>query len=156
MLVLKRRAGIAAWQHILPLEVLQGLGMPDRWAGAVRAPGSRTSALVAELDGAVAGFAMTRASDDADAGPETGELDGLYTDPDAWGRGAGRALMDAAVGALADAGFAVATLWTAMENHRPRAIYERAGWQTDGVVRRRVIGGTEFEEVRYRRSLRGD
>ncbi len=153
MLVLKQRAGVAAWQHILPLEVLRSLGMPERWTDAVRAPGPRTGALVVELDGAVAGFAITRPSDDADAPPSTGELDGLYTDPDAWGRGAGHALMAAAIDALRNAGFDDATLWTATENHRPRAIYERAGWQADGVVRRRTIGGTEFEEVRYRRAL---
>jgi len=155
MLILKRRAGMAAWQHILPVEVLQALGMPDRWAAAVRAPGPRQAALVSELDGAVAGFAITGPSADADADRSVGELDGLYTDPEAWGRGAGRALLAAARDQLRSAGFDAATLWTATENHRPRAIYERAGWRTDGVVRRRSLGGTQFEELRYRLHLGG-
>lgn len=46
--------------------------------------------------------------------------------------------------------FRDATLWTAAENHRPRRIYEAAGWQTDGMDRRRAFGGVEFVEVRYR------
>lgn len=153
MLVLKRRAGVAAWQHILPLDALQGLGMPARWVTVVRAPGPRQAALVAELEGAIAGFAMIRPSNDADADASIGELDGLYTDPDAWGRGAGRALLEAAVEGLRSAGFTSATLWTATENQRPRAIYERFGWRADGLARRRTLGGTEFEELRYRIAL---
>jgi GNAT superfamily N-acetyltransferase len=155
MLTLKYRAGLAAWQHILPLEVLRGLGMPERWLAAVRVPGPRQSVLVADLEGEVVGFAVTGHSGDADAAPGLGELDGFYTDPEVWGRGVGRALLGAATASLAAAGFDAATLWTATRNHRPRRIYERAGWQTDGVTRRRTFGGTEFAEVRYWRALVG-
>lgn len=153
MLELKRRAGLAAWQHILPPDVLHGPGMPDRWVAAVRSPGPRSAVLVAELNGAVVGFAITGPSLDGDATPDTGELDGLYTDPDAWRAGAGRALLEAATARLRSDGFATATLWTAAENHRPRRIYELAGWATDRAERRRNLGGTEFSELRYRRPL---
>lgn len=156
MLVLKRRAGMAAWRHILPIELLQALGMPDRWVELVRQPRDRASALAVALDGAVVGFAIVRPSGDADAAATVGELDGFYTDPDAWGRGAGRVLLAAATDELRSHGFDSATLWTATENHRPRAIYERAGWRTDGMVRRRSLGGTQFEELRYRRLLHED
>lgn len=54
---------------------------------------------------------------------------------------------------LREAGFAEATLWTAALNHRPRRIYETAGWSVDGTDRRRSFGGVEFTEVRYRRPL---
>ena len=40
---------------------------------------------MAELDGTVVGFAIVRPSADDDASPETGELDGFYTAPAAWG-----------------------------------------------------------------------
>ena len=95
------------------------------------------------------GFAFTRPSGDPDAGHATGELDGFYVDPASWGRGAGRALLEAATGALRNAGFVDATLWTAAENHRPRRSYEVAGWRTDGTDRHRELGGVEFVEVRY-------
>ena len=113
----------------------------------------RTNALVAELDGAVVGFAIVRPSADDDASPETGELDGFYTAPAAWGRGAGLALMAAAIEALREDGFTTATLWTAIDNHRPRRIYERAGWRLDGTTRNRNLGGIAFEELRYRTRL---
>lgn len=151
MTAAKRDAGTAAWPHIFPAEVLAQLGFPERWTAAVIDPPQRTHALVAELEGEVVGFAIVRPSADDDASPQTGELDGFYTAPAAWGRGAGQALLAAAVDALRDEGFTTATLWTAADNHRPRRIYEHAGWRLDGTTRHRNLGGIAFEELRYRR-----
>ena len=146
----KMAAGLAAWPHILPTSTLGRLAMPDRWLEIVHHPGPRSTFLVAELDGSVVGFAVLRPSGDGDAAPTTGELDGFYTAPAAWGRGAGRALMRAGLERLRDFGFSDATLWTAAENHRPRRIYEQAGWHPDGTVRHRTFDDVEFAEVRYR------
>jgi GNAT superfamily N-acetyltransferase len=146
----KREAGITAWPHILPPEVVEQLPFPERWTSAVTAPPARTAALVGELAGDVIGFAILRPSADDDATGETGELDGLYVAPGAWGRGVGRALLSAALGQLRSDGFSHATLWTAVDNHRPRRIYETGGWRLDGTVRHRQLGGAEFDEVRYR------
>jgi hypothetical protein len=60
------------------------------------------------------------------------------------------------VASLRAAQFREATLWTAAENHRPRRIYEIAGWQVDGTQRRRTFGGVEYTEVRYRLPLGED
>lgn len=153
MMAAKLDAGTAAWPHIFPAEVLSQLGFPERWSAAVVEAPLRTHAVVAELDGEVVGFAIVRPSADDDASPETGELDGFYTAPAAWGRGAGLALMAAAIEALREDGFASATLWTATDNHRPRRIYERGGWRLDGTTRNRNLGGIAFEELRYRTRL---
>lgn len=153
MTAAKRDAGTAAWPHIFPPEVLSQLGFPERWTAAVVDPPQRTQAIVGELEGKVVGFAIVRPSADDDASPETGELDGFYTAPAAWGRGAGLALLAAAVETLRDEGFTTATLWTATDNHRPRRIYERAGWRLDGTTRNRNLGGIAFEELRYRLRL---
>jgi ribosomal protein S18 acetylase RimI-like enzyme len=153
MVAAKLDAGTAAWPHIFPSEVLTRLGFPERWSAAVLDPPQRTHALVAELDGVVVGFAIVRPSADDDASPETGELDGLYTAPATWGRGAGLALLSAAVEALREDEFTTVTLWTATDNHRPRRIYERAGWRLDGATRNRNLGGIAFEELRYRLRL---
>lgn len=153
MVAIKHDAGLAAWAHILPLPVVEGLPFPERWAEAIDAADPRVRVLVVETDAHVVGFAVTRPSGDADADSTMGELDGFYVDPSGWGRGAGRALLEAAVDALRGAAFHVATLWTAAENHRPRRIYETAGWRTDGAERRRALGGVEFVEVRYRIAL---
>ncbi len=146
----KHAAGLAAWQHILPRPTLERLGMPPRWEDTVRDPAPRSAALVVELEGSVVGFAIVRPSDDDDALPSTGELDGFFTLPDAWGRGAGRSLLSAAVEVLRDAGFRQATLWTAADNTRPRRVYDAAGWMIDGAERQRTFDGVNLTEVRYR------
>jgi GNAT superfamily N-acetyltransferase len=128
-----RAAGAAAWSHILPPEVLAGnelTELDERLAHM----------LVAEEEGEVVGFAV----------PRDGELDLLYTHPGVWGRGVGRALMDAALAVLAQQGFDEATLWTEERNERPRRVYERYGWKPDGTVRVRDYRGTELRELRYR------
>jgi GNAT superfamily N-acetyltransferase len=149
----KRDAGAAAWPHIFPVEILAALPFVDRWEQAVRTPARRTHALVAVEGGRVRGFAIVRPSADDDADESTGELDGFYVAPAWWGRGAGRALMDAATETLRQDEFVTATLWTAVDNHRPRRIYERAGWRPDGAVRHRNLGGVAFDELRYRMRL---
>lgn len=153
MVAIKHDAGLAAWDHILPPPVVEGLPFPGRWAEAIEAADPRIGVLVVEADGRVVGFAVTRPSGDADADSTVGELDGFYVEPASWGLGAGRALLAAAVDALRETGFRFATLWTADENHRPRRIYETAGWRTDGAERRRAFGGVEFVELRYRIAL---
>ena len=149
MISIKHDAGLAAWPHILPSEVLEALAFPDRWAAAIDASDPGVGVLVAESGRRVVGFAVTRSSGDPDADAATGELDGFYVDPGAWGIGAGRGLLEGATQVLRSAGFSRATLWTAAENHRPRRIYETAGWRTDGTDRRRAFGGVEFVELRY-------
>jgi GNAT superfamily N-acetyltransferase len=153
MVAAKHDAGLAAWGHILPPPVVEGLPFPERWAEAVEAADPRVRVLVVEADSRVVGFAVTRPSGDAGADSTIGELDGFYVDPGSWGRGAGRRLLEAAVDALREADFHDATLWTAEENHRPRRIYQAAGWRTDGTERRRALGGVEFVELRYRIAL---
>jgi GNAT superfamily N-acetyltransferase len=140
---------VRAWGHILPAATVEALPFPDRWGAAIASSDPRVHVLVAGGRSPL-GFAVTRPSGDTDADATTGELDGFYVDPASWGQGVGRALLSAAVGALRAAAFREATLWTAAENHRPRRIYETAGWRTDGAERRRAFGGVEFVEVRYR------
>lgn len=149
----KHAAGIAAWPHIFPAEVLEVLPFVDRWEEAVRRPARRTHALVATDGRRVLGFAILRPSADDDADGSTGELDGFYVTPKAWGQGAGRALLAASIETLSADEFTTATLWTAVDNHRPRRIYERAGWRPDGTVRHRNLGGVAFDELRYRTRL---
>ena len=150
MTAIKHDAGVAAWGHILPPSVLEELPFPDRWAAAIETTDPRTRVLIVEGGSEPVGFAVTRPSGDEDADPETGELDGFFVDPARWGRGAGRELLGAAMHAFSQARFRDATLWTAAENHRPRRIYEIAGWRPDGTDRHRAFDGVEFVEVRYR------
>lgn len=144
-------AGKAAWPHILPGELLANLNPPERWSEAISDPSQ--AVLVGELDGVAAGFAVLGRSGDADASAVTGELDSFYVHPDAWGKGVGRRLLPVITDSLREMSFREATLWTAELNHRPRRIYEAAGWKLDGGRRERSLGGCEYTELRYRTPL---
>lgn len=141
-----------AWAHILGAAALEHLEPPvDRFRGELRSQGERHQVLVAEDDGRIVAFAVIRPSQDEGAGSAVvGELDTFFSSPSVWGRGIGRELLAAVVEALRRCGFAEATLWTAEANHRPRRIYEVAGWALDGATRERTWRGGAFRELRYR------
>ena len=140
MTAAKLDAGTAAWPHIFPAEVLSQLGFPERWTAAVLDRGQRTHALVAEWIGGrglrdrAAVGRRRRVTRDGGAGRlrHRAEPPGARSRPGAHG---------AALEALREDGFTTATLWTATDNHRPRRIYERAGWRLDGPTRGRNLGG---------------
>jgi GNAT superfamily N-acetyltransferase len=74
--------------------------------------------IVAEFNGQVAGFAAVVA----------GELDALFVEPDLWGRGIGRALIDAATQEARKRGLAL----TVVANPSARRFYESCGFSTEG------------------------
>jgi ribosomal protein S18 acetylase RimI-like enzyme len=143
-----------AYRGLIPQEVLDGLDVGARtnlWIRVMdRNDPVRGAVLVAEDDDRIIGFVHVRQTRDKDGDPaRTGELTAIYLAPDAWGRGAGRALMDAAVSRLVTAGYADATLWVLDTNERARRFYTAAGWDIDGTAK------TEdgLSEIRYRRPL---
>lgn len=77
--------------------------------------------LVAEIGGAVVGFAIVLPRSDGDA-----ELDGLFVEPERWRSGAGRALVDAACTmARNDRG---ARALHVIANPEAKGFYERCGF----------------------------
>lgn len=143
----------------MPDEYLDGLSIPERvemWTEALaRAPRPRATRLVAEQpDGSVVGFLCAGPEwpdDDSDA--DRGQVSILNVDPAAWGQGAGRALLDAGVRHLGDAGFTEVILWVHPGNARARTFYARNGWREDGARREDEIFGLVLPEVRYRRAV---
>ena len=139
----------ATYPGVVPQEVLDGLSVDDRernWQEWIPSP--ETEAFVAELDGRIVGF--------VNVGPSwtdrtIGELYAIYVTPDAHGRGAGLALMDAGVRALSRR-WNEAMLWVATENPRARRFYERYGWEVDGERVDDSIAGASLPETRYRLS----
>jgi GNAT superfamily N-acetyltransferase len=79
--------------------------------------------IVAEVDGEIAGFAAVVG----------GELDGLFVDPDLWGLGIGKALVDAATHQTRRKGFTLQVV----ANPRARKFYERCGFSVEGEVQTR-------------------
>jgi ribosomal protein S18 acetylase RimI-like enzyme len=142
----------------MPEEYLDGLSADERaqmWTEALeRLPRARSARFVAEDEmGKVVGF-ITVGPADGNPDSEEGEVYALNVDPDCWQRGCGKGLLTAGVAALAEAGFAVATLWVHPGNGRARDFYEDAGWVTDGAERMHEVLGVRVPEVRYRRSTR--
>lgn len=74
--------------------------------------------IVAEYNGQIAGFAAVVAS----------ELDGLFVEPDLWGRGIGRALIDAATMEARKRGLAL----TVIASPSARRFYESCGFSVEG------------------------
>ena len=144
-----------AYAHIFPAEFLAGLSIDERAALAERllTEGSE-EIFVAELDGRVVGFASGGRSRDEDDAAAPGEVYAIYVNAAAWGRGAGRRLLDRLEEALRSAGFDEATLWVLEDNPRARRFYEAAGWAFDGTSDTFSRGGVDAIEVRYRKRLR--
>jgi GNAT superfamily N-acetyltransferase len=147
--------GLSAWRDGFREVVPRGL-MPD--AGALRARMRERTAqegppiAVADLDGKVRGWITFGASRDGDEGPDVGEIWALNVHPDAWRHGVGRALVEFALGRLAEARFSEATLWTFRDTPRSRSFYEALGFKADGATKRRQASGGAIE-VRYRMDL---
>jgi ribosomal protein S18 acetylase RimI-like enzyme len=145
------RAWQAAYRGHMPDAYLDGLRAEDRaayWEGALRREDLRGAILVAERADEVVGFAAVGPSRDPQG---AGELYAINLDPDHWGTGAGRSLLDAAQAELARRGFAESVLWVLPGNARARRFYEIAGWAADGTERTSEAFGVAFAEVRYRR-----
>jgi GNAT superfamily N-acetyltransferase len=81
---------------------------------------------VAELDGRVAGFSVVLPPEGAGG---DAELDGLFVEPDAWGHGVGRALVDAAAQRARTMG---AGGLHVIANPRAEGFYATCGFQPAG------------------------
>lgn len=148
------RSWQTAYAHAFPAERLGGMSDDtglDWLERAIAEPYPHMHTLVAEVGDAVVGFANLGAARDAE--PGTGELFAIYVLPDAWGGGAGRALMAETLARLRAEGFTEAILWVLEDNPRTRRFYELAGWKLDGGVKDEEWLGTLVRELRYRIAL---
>ena len=110
---LQRRASLALDEYHDQL-----LAHPDAF-GVPAAQFERGEVLVAEVDGAIAGFASL----------EGAELDGLFVEPNRWRQGIGRALVEAAVHLARRRGVTSVTL---VSGPSAQAFYERCGFTAEG------------------------
>jgi RimJ/RimL family protein N-acetyltransferase len=153
------RSWQAAYAGLIPQSYLDSLTPAQRvpgWTQTIRGEGASTGATLVATDGCdrAIGFAHVRESRDPDISADrVGEVWAIYLDPEAWGTGAGRGLMTAAVGRLTELGYQQATLWVLDGNMRARRFYEAAGFSLDGAVKDDGSRGFVLREVRYRLPL---
>lgn len=149
------RVHVASWRAtypgIVPGQVLERLSIERReayWRETAANPGD-LRVWVAETAARIVGFASDGPCRDEDLPAGSGEVYAIYLEPDAWGRGIGRALFDRAVADLRARRFEPLVLWVLTDNVRGRSFYERQGWRPEGGARELDFDGTRVEERRY-------
>jgi ribosomal protein S18 acetylase RimI-like enzyme len=124
-----------AYRDIVPPERLGDLPVA-RWRHEVHVgllrPVDDAFTYVAEINGRFAGYCFVAApSREPRVGGNVAELVAIYVDPAQWRRGAGSALMRAAIDRLAELPYDEVILWTFKENAPAIAFYERHGWRRE-------------------------
>ena len=111
--------------------------------------------LVAELDGRIVGWAKIRHPTELPASDHVWYVSGLAVDPQSEGRGAGRALMEGLMELARSRGGTRITLRVFAPNERARRLYERLGFEVEGVLRGefRVASGELVDDVFMARAL---
>ena len=142
----------SAYRGKIPDKILNALDIEERaqqWKEWLEAPG--LSALVATVDGLVAGFSCVMRSRDDDAGDTVAEIPTIYVLPSHWRHGIGRLLCERTFTEARKRGFTELTLWVLDSNHRARHFYESLGFRTDGKIKTDAqLPDTSLHEVRYR------
>lgn len=153
------RSWQVAYRGLMDDALLDGLSISDRavtWRQMIErtppAPDQPDHILVAERDGAIVGWCTVSVpARDLDAAAHVGEIGGLYVSPDAWGSGAGAALMLAARELVAGAGLTEITLWVLDGNDRALRFYRQFGFAEDGP--RKLHRRSGRDELRMRLTL---
>jgi GNAT superfamily N-acetyltransferase len=127
-----RRAEPEEHEELEQLMARASLELPDyreqllRHPDAIHVPPAQIAngqVIVADMDGMIVGFAAVVG----------GELDGLFVEPDLWGQGIGRALVDAATHEARKRGLALKVI----ANPSARRFYESCGFSIEGEERTR-------------------
>jgi ribosomal protein S18 acetylase RimI-like enzyme len=104
--------------------------------------------VVAERDGRAVGFGRTTPASPLPENAHVWMVDGLAVHPEQRGRGIGRALLGALAAQATAAGARKLSLRVLGTNPRARAVYERAGFVVEGVLREEfVLDGTAVDDV---------
>ncbi len=141
-----------AYRGQMPDSILDSLSVEKRsigWAKKLANPDQGTHSYIALSDGVVVGWCTGGVSRDKDITADTGELYGIYVDPDYIGRGVGSILMEKMLHVLNVDGYKKATLWVLDTNVKTRKFYEKKGWVLQGAVKVDQRDGFDLNESRY-------
>jgi ribosomal protein S18 acetylase RimI-like enzyme len=112
--------------------------------------------LVADVDGAVAGYVKLGRALPLHSNRHVLEVKGLAVDPAHQGRGVGRALLEAAASEAAARGARRLTLRVLGPNAGARALYESCGFAVEGILRGEFhLDGRDVDDVLMARAVEG-
>jgi L-amino acid N-acyltransferase YncA len=141
-----------AYAELVPEAAMQRLEGPaarQAWAAAVGSAGGH-HVLVATEGAWTVGFcaAAPVEQDEPGVSADQAQIVTLLVEP-RWGRrGHGRRLLASAFGALAEDGARGGIAWVAEQDVASRALFDRIGWESDGMVRTLDAGDRELREIR--------
>ena len=139
----------AAYGGILPPQFLEELSVSSRERAWRELIGTGAPAVVADDDGAIAGFcALALPSRDEDAGERTAEIAATYVESRRWGQGIGGALLREALMRLGDGAWDDVTLWVFRRNAQGRAFYARSGFRLDDTLAKHEPTGVATARMR--------
>jgi len=143
------------YRDLVPAHYLERVPV-TRWrremGEGLRSPRGDSFTRIAELEAEFAGYCFVAAPgreepDDS----RLAELVALYVDPGRWGRGVGRALLEAALAKTAQLGYGEIACWTFEGNERALRLYGAGGFEPDGA--KRPFSPTGTPTLRLRRRL---
>ena len=106
------------------------------------------SVLVAEADGAIAGYVRLEPATPLESSRAVLTVNGLAVDPAHQGNGVGRALVAAAIEEARRRGARKITLRVLSHNARARELYERSGFSVEGTLRGEFrLDGRDVDDV---------
>jgi ribosomal protein S18 acetylase RimI-like enzyme len=101
--------------------------------------------LVAEFEGRIVGYGKINHPTELPASEHVWYVSGLAVDPQFEGRGVGRALMEELIELARERGGRRMTLRVFAPNERARRLYERLGFETEGILRGEfMVGDQEY------------
>ncbi len=149
------RAWQRAYKGLLPETLLKTLSITGA-AQAWRQMLTEETAFVwvIEIGGVIKGFASTGKSMDRDASALTAEIFTIYLEPEYTNSGLGKRLLQTVIDDLRKAAYKDCTVWVLADNEDARRFYEKAGFQNEYNEKIIVMNGEEFQEIRYRITLK--
>ncbi len=159
---IRARAWQVGYRGLVPDPYLDAID-PAAWAARRRERPDRPqqATFLADLDGTPVGmlrcgpYRVEPQQPDGNTDLTTAEVYAVYVDPDHWGCGTGRALMDTAIRWLREHGAAEVRLWVLADNAASRRFYERYGFTADGASHPFTVAGADLTVVRYTRAIAG-
>jgi ribosomal protein S18 acetylase RimI-like enzyme len=146
-----------AYRGIIPAAILDQLSV-SQWTEdwKKRLQPSEHLTFVLETNGILQGWASIGPARDENAKRETGELYGIYLDPQCWSKGLGTSLYLRTENAMLASGFKEASLWVLEANVRAQSFYGRMGYLPDGETKYTRKENVSLKELRYKKSLAPD